>query len=461
MPTTSESAREQRISEAKRAADADAHSEKVRVPWMDAHTTLTVVSIPLDCVVLNPRSHRIRADLESHPDCETIAVNPFSNDAQAAIAAVVAGQEGFADLCESLHEHGQRDPGVVTAKGVLVNANRRAVALRNNGQEYIRVGVLPSDAGDREIDQLELRLQMQKEYKEPYSFTNELLFVKDLITVYGYSAERIAIELGWAASSDTRQLARGRAQVEQCIRILDVIRGFQHSSGEGVPIKRFDGAKQSLIELDDALQKVRGREDAARRIRDMRIAGILAGLGYEPLRQVDEDFVEEYLYPHMSESEDPKLVCCADELTAVPGASETQDPSGLELIDALRLPEEDPPRDPGPLLGLVAQVEATGRGRVPVPPGSNPVIVSRDWLEESLRPVILRAADEARDSRRADQSAGAPVAFIDAAIKKVQKASDAHDQARGRPGFDAKKLEFRLKKLAKCVEELRKKAGGD
>lgn len=297
MATMSEPAREQRIAEAKRAAEADSASEKVRVPWKDNHETITVVSIPLDSVVLNPRSHRIRADLESHSASAAIAGSPFSDTAQVVIAEVIAAQEGFSDLSESLREHGQRDPGVVTAKGVLVNANRRAVALRRTGQEYIRVGVLPADAGDREIEQLELRLQMQKEYKEPYSFTNELIFVKDLVTVYGYDAQRVAIELGWAASTDARQLAKGKAQAEQYLRILDVIRVFQQSGGSGVAITRFDGAKQALLELDEAVQKTRGRDDAARRLRDMRLAGILVGLGYEPLRQVDEDFVEEYLLP--------------------------------------------------------------------------------------------------------------------------------------------------------------------
>lgn len=456
----SEPAREQRIAEAKRAAEADSASEKVRVPWKDNHATLTVVSIPLDSVVLNPRSHRIRADLESHSASAAIAGSPFSDTAQVVIAEVIAAQEGFSDLSESLREHGQRDPGVVTAKGVLVNANRRAVALRRTGQEYIRVGVLPADAGDREIEQLELRLQMQKEYKEPYSFTNELIFVKDLVTVYGYDAQRVAIELGWAASSDARQLAKGKAQAEQYLRILDVIRVFQQSGGSGVAITRFDGAKQALLELDEAVQKTRGRDDAARRLRDMRLAGILVGLGYEPLRQVDEDFVEEYLYPHMSESEDVTLVCCADALTTAPEAVSIAAPPGLDVLEPLNAKDEDPPRDPAPLLGLIVEVETTRRGQVPVPAGANPVLVDRVWLEDSLRPVMLAAADEARDSRRSVESAGAPIAFVDAAIRKLQKASDAYDRAHGQQGFKEATFKFKLKKLAKHLEDLQKKAGG-
>lgn len=455
----SEAAREQRIAEAKLAAEGDLTSEKIRIPWKDEHVTLTVVSVPIESVVLNPRSHRIRADLESHPDSRSVIDSPYSDGAQAVIADVIGRQPGFSDLCESLREHGQREPGVVSSKGVLVNANRRAIALRETGQEYIRVGVLPTDAGQREIEQLELRLQMQKEYKEPYSFTNELIFVKDLVTIYGYDASRVAIELGWAASSDGRQIAKGRSQVEQYLRILDVIREFQQSGGSGVPITRFDGAKQSLIELDDAGQRLIGRDAEARRLRDMRIAGMVIGLGYEPLRQIDGDFVEEYLYPRMSESDDAVLVCCADALTSAIPADDEPLP-GIDVLEPFSPSTEDPPRDPRPLLDLIVAVETDHRAPVPAPPGMNPVLADVDWLQESLRPVIVAAAEEARDSRRAEASAGAPVAYLDAAISKLRKASEAYDRAHGRTGFDKRKFEFKLKRLAKQVEELQKKAGG-
>lgn len=49
---------------------------------------------------------------------------------------------------------------------------------------------------------------------------------------------------------------------------------------------------------------------------------------------------------------------------------------------------------------------------------------------------------------------------MDAAIKKLQKASDAYDRARGRQGFKEATFKFKLKKLAKHLEDLQKKAGG-
>ena len=50
-------------------------------------------------------------------------------------AFIAERTEGFEDLKANLGEVGQNDVGVVTRRGVLVNANTRAVALRDLGKE--------------------------------------------------------------------------------------------------------------------------------------------------------------------------------------------------------------------------------------------------------------------------------------------------------------------------------------
>ncbi|HZD72211.1 MAG TPA: hypothetical protein VFA45_25830 [Actinomycetes bacterium] len=80
---------------------------------------------------------------------------------------------------------------------VLVNGNTRAVALR---QRYIRLIVLPEDAGRQEIDRLELQLQMQLKFKQDYTFTNRLPAVNDMIGRYHQSYEEIAQALGWSVA---------------------------------------------------------------------------------------------------------------------------------------------------------------------------------------------------------------------------------------------------------------------
>ncbi len=92
--------------------------------------------------------------------------------------------------------------------------------------------VLPADATQQEIDELELRLQMKRDLKQDYTFTNELLFVDELITRYNRTHEEIALVLRWAASRSPKELAKGKERVCQSVRMLSLIRQIQEL-GEG------------------------------------------------------------------------------------------------------------------------------------------------------------------------------------------------------------------------------------
>jgi hypothetical protein len=56
---------------------------------------------------------------------------------------VLRETEGFERLKVNLAEEDQREAGVVTRAGLLVNGNTRAAALRDIDKQYIRVAVLP------------------------------------------------------------------------------------------------------------------------------------------------------------------------------------------------------------------------------------------------------------------------------------------------------------------------------
>ncbi|MEI2815870.1 MAG: hypothetical protein V9E99_05370 [Microthrixaceae bacterium] len=115
--------------------------------WKGTSQTLPVVKVPLAATVLNPRSHRIRGELESRGDeADVVTSDPYSGEAQDLIARILRETKGFDDIKAALErDGGQRDPGVITHKGLLVNVNTRRVALGDLGAEYIDVAVLPAD----------------------------------------------------------------------------------------------------------------------------------------------------------------------------------------------------------------------------------------------------------------------------------------------------------------------------
>jgi hypothetical protein len=443
MPTISEEARKTRIEAALKALLRD--SERIPVPWQDTIKTFPVIKISLDSVLLNPRSHRIRAQLESHPQRQLVLESPFCEESQEIITTVLHGTEGYERLKTNLAEEDQREAGVVTRAGLLVNGNTRAAALRDIEKKYIRVAVLPEDATQEEIDELELRLQMKQDLKQDYTFTNELLFVDELITRYSRTHEQIALDLRWAASRSPKELKKGKEHVCQWVRMLSLIRQIQELSGQKLRLTEFDEKKQVLIEIDDEYQQAREVDpEKAAKVRDTRMIGLLVGLGYRELRQIDERFLENYLIPSLAE--DKMLGKYVDTLTM----DQTTD-DNLPGLEVLPPQLEDSVRGPAPLLRLVAA--SANDEQVELPTGDTErVVLPRDDVVEAIRRAMDEAADTARLDRRAGNQLRAPVSRLESAERELRVGLEAYRAVKVDSSLDKKKLTRLLGKIRRTVE---------
>jgi hypothetical protein len=441
MPPISEEARKTRIETALAALPPE--PERIPVPWQDSAKTFPVITIPLDAVVLNPKSHRIRAQLESHPQRSLVEQSPYSEEAQEVITQILRNTEGFDRLKTNLEEEGQRDAGVITRAGLLVNGNTRAAALRDIGKEYIRAAVLPGDATQQEIDELELRLQMKRDLKQEYTFTNELLFVDELITRYSRTHEQIALELRWATSRSPKDLAKGKERVCQSVRILNLIRQLQVLSGNKLPLTDFDEKTQALIEVDEEYQSLRQMDpDKAAKVRDTRMVGVLVGLGYRELRQIDDRFLDDYLVPALTDNK--ALGKYADALTTQEATNEN-----LPGLDVLPAPQTVPDRVPEPLLRLIAasakddQVELPAAERETLP---------RDQVIDILRGTMEEAADTARLDKKAEDQRGAPIMRLQSAERELRRALEGYRRIKTDGSFDHSRLKQLFGKLKRTVE---------
>jgi hypothetical protein len=105
--------RQQRIEEALSAAEKDAARQILRIPWRDGFREFPVVRIPLDAVVLNPHSHRIKAHIEASDAADLIRDEPFSDAAQHEITEIIKQLAGnFDDLKANLSQHEQNESDV-------------------------------------------------------------------------------------------------------------------------------------------------------------------------------------------------------------------------------------------------------------------------------------------------------------------------------------------------------------
>jgi hypothetical protein len=454
--------RKARINQALAALDGlpPVQRETLPLPWRGATELFPVVKLEVDVPLLNAHSHRLQAMLENHPERQLVQDAPLGEAAQKVIAdALVKRHRNYERLRENLELEGQRDPGVITREGVLINANTRAVALRtfsDPAKRWIRVAVLPPDASAQELAELELALQVQDPLKDDYRLTEELLFIEEMYRDFAKSEKQIALDLRWA-TRDGRSARAGEAQVQQRRRILALIREMQRLTEPTLPLTFFDDKLEQLRALEKDYYRLRDEDPAAAQtFRDNWLAASLAGASsVHDLRAVDDDFIT-YLRPRLEE--DGMLGVEILEATREEGSVER--PVGLDALgDDDDQPSDHAGGDVRPLLNLLAaDLVATDANKSVVLPGGVDE-VDRDAFRASIRKVVKAAVN---DRKARDKSAGRleePVAQLREAVRLLGKAESAYRGVRTSAKFDQKhhsQFAYQLKKARKQLEALTK-----
>ncbi|MBN8226007.1 hypothetical protein JYK02_00620 [Corallococcus macrosporus] len=207
----------------------------------------------------------------------------------------------FDALRDDLEKFGQKDPGLITTRGLLVNGNTRCAALRELGEKYIRVGVLPDDASWDDINTVELALQLRKEHKRDYSYINRLLAIDE------------QIKQNRRPDDIAREFRIKTPTLEQDRWIYTVIReaiGRSSTSPEGPSLRwvDFEDHQEKLRELHRAYVKVAATDkNAAEALKESRLAMIVLGYAKTDVRLAQADFYDKYLAPKLPEPMKPDV----------------------------------------------------------------------------------------------------------------------------------------------------------
>jgi hypothetical protein len=448
-----EDARREAIEKAMQAvAEPGTPKEAIPLPYKEGKGgPYTVITLPVDAVLFNPRSHRIKSQLESHPKQEVVRDDPYSDEAQQAIHEILRNTEDFDGLKANLSEYGQSDAGVVTRTGLLVNANRRLAALRDLGRDYIRAALLPSDADEHAIDRLELELQVRRDYKEDYTFTNELIFINDLLNKHGYSEEKVAKALNWSASADEKELKRGVNRVRQWLRLYALVRYIQQVSGTAIPLTFFDDKRQALIDVDDRYESLKGSDpDGAERMKTARILGVISGTFYRELRRIDGASAFDTLLTRLGEKTvvGSEVTSLMVESVTEHAADDRDDANLLSQAEATRV--GDP--DLLPLLKLIAG--SFGKDALQLPSGKE---VVRDDVVQEIAEAIDETAEEVHAGDKFSKSLNGPVKALEEAVARAKVAAAGYQQVHNTDGFAHGKFKYHANKLriqAAAVDKL-------
>lgn len=255
----------------------------------------------VDALYYNPETHRIRAQrsLDAKRDA-LIEGSPWSQESQDYLHQLLVGSPSdpkrldpeFSNLKDDLRENGQRDPGVITPTGILVNGNTRRAALKELGNSYIRVGVLPDDWGWHDVQSVELALQLRKEFRRDYSFINRLLAVEEQVAA------------GRPKSEVAREFRVKVPTIERDVWLLQFIHDAITRSERVHP----DGTKTSLRlvdferdqgQLEELARAFFSREATdpleAERLREARLLAVALDFAKTDIRLVEPDFYTRYL----------------------------------------------------------------------------------------------------------------------------------------------------------------------
>lgn len=465
MTGLTQNARRAMIAAAMEAAGPD--TERRPLSWRGADTPWPVVRVPVADVLLNHRSHRIQAQLRSLGEAgKIIEDDPYSDVAQAKIADIIRRTKGYETVKATIRRDRQQDPGTITHEGVLVNANTRAVVLRELFKElghdeakhfeYIKVQILPADATEAEIVQLELSYQMRPNVQQDYTFTNQLLFIRDLLAA-GWTPERIGLEMYRQYNPDVpRDRANAAKEIETEDRMRQMIDELITSSGGALGWPDFDNERQNLIEIDTSYQTLTARRgiDIARRVKQAKLAGVLAGLDYRRVRLIDETYLDDYVLPALEE--EPNLRSAARTLAI--GASAPAGGADLEGLSPLEdlapdNPEPDVPAHDSvvtlePLFSLLvrngkAEAGMDSESIVELPTEDGPTPLPKSAFFDSVKNAMtVAAASKERDTQGQDalemprKQLGAATAACDRVRRAINELADT-GQAPDRPGLQA------------------------
>jgi len=157
---------------------------------------------------------------------------------------------------DHIKKNGQLIPGVVTADGVIVSGNRRAMLLKRAGLEFFKAVILEDAYEDQptEIQKLETLLQFGEPDKADYEPLAKYLKYKKMRDA-GLDSSQIAEFMGEDVT---------KSKVEECLRIMDVMDDYLSNHldapGQYYLLKKADGRasqEEAFIQLATTYHKIK------------------------------------------------------------------------------------------------------------------------------------------------------------------------------------------------------------
>ncbi len=405
--------------------------------WPRQHKELPLVELEVDWVRFSTLNHRTRAEqmraMHAANRIDLFTTDPLGTDAQTAQYEILRAQEGFTDLKDDLRERKQQEPAVISAEGVLINGNRRTAALRSLyhddhvlAAQYVQCLILPEDATANELVDLEAELQVARDFKQDYSWVNEALLIQELY-------EREGRDFGHVARKMHRDEKAVRALYEKLQQLHQLV---ALSKGARLHID-FVENESAFDELAKHIKnKPKSEQDG---VRSAYFVGTLTGVNYRTLRHLRRADAAELVYKEIDGNKALKPFL---EVLATPPAPTPDDPLDDLLGDSSTTEKSG---KSGELMRVLAFL-ATRKPEETVTLAGGQTASVQD-LHNTIQTAVEAAAIEAEEDAKDNTAVVAPIARLDDAIAKVQRAAEMLSKARTHDDWNEFDFQARVEHL--------------
>jgi len=434
-----EATRTRQIELALKQREEQKNGETQREPLRDK--PLPVVEVPLDLPVLNPRSFRIAAQLDEHADRQVVLDEFDSPRAQEILSQLVILVHRNVDaLRESLATDGQQEVGMITRKGVLINANTRCILLRElsaagklHRPPTLRVAVLPLDYGNKEELLLESVLQQQKPLKDEYRFVNDLRMIRRLRDEsFGEAEIAKALRLRKSAKGT------GEEQVRKRLAVLHLMESMRRLTDPPLRLTDFDQGRDNLeawLELlsQHQILEAQDRRRAEAHLRRWMIAYFTGFGAVHKLRHAKETWVEDWVVGRLDR--EPRVRAIVDVHERAPTSpAPARAASGLDVLGGGTAPTAD---TTSPRVNALFQavVEARRRGADGVLTTANGEEMGAVEFQETVAEAVRMALGTAKSEAHAASALDIPAEALIEARAFLQECEDGLVDVLEDPGF--------------------------
>ncbi len=220
-------------------------------------TNEIVWRIPLDYLIYNKYNGRIGTDVLSYEKQNGELNAEKASDCKLIEQFLYESKRDRNDATmKSLREMGQQRYGIVTSEGTIVDGNRRAMLLNKLFHEHEKLGysyaeveqcqyflaiILPDDAEEKDIQQLETIYQMGEDKKLDYNPIEKYLKCKELKRL-GFSEKQIA-----------EFMSEKEAQIKEWLNILRLMEEYlQEYDYDGI-YTRLEKTEGPFVDLQNYL----------------------------------------------------------------------------------------------------------------------------------------------------------------------------------------------------------------